>query len=611
MSPLAPDWVRTVDARTLRADAAAGLLGALLVLPQGIAFATLAGLPPQYGLYSAVVPTIVAALAGSSLHVVSGPTNANSLAIFAALAPLAVVGGPQYIALALTVTVLVGVIQLAVGAARLGGLTDFISPSVLLGFTAGAALLIACYALPEAFDLVLEGSTGPFDEVRRVVQNWETISWPAAAVAAMTLAWTLLARRLLRPAPFMLIGLAAGWATAEALGRLGVGEPVRTIGHIPTPIPPLTLPVAPLETLVTLVPIAGALAIVALGQSVSIAKTVAARSGQHIDVNREFIGQGLANVLGGFFSSYLSCGSLNRSVPNLEAGAKTPLAAVFSAVLLVALVAAASPLIQNIPTAAVAALLLYTAWSLLEVRRFLEIGRVSRTEFAIAAVTLVAMLVFPFHVAILIGVAFSLVAFLHRTAHPNVLSLAPDRETSSGRLTPLDELGGAPECPQLKLLRIEGATYFGAAQYVADRLAEMRLRTPSQKRLLVMARSMNFLDVAGAELWEREMQRRRIIGGDLYFHRPRRAVLDLWRRTGFITRLGPDHVFDSKREAIGAIYRALDPAVCAACTARIFRECGPTPATAAAKDAPASATAAPSQRDRLDGRGDPSPQFGS
>ena len=157
-SPLSPpglaerlfgSWVRRVSAQTLRADVLAGLLGAVLVLPQGIAFATLAGLPPEYGLYTAIVPCIVAALWGSSWHVMSGPTNANSLALFAMLSPLALAFSPAYIQLALAVTVMVGLMQWLIGALRLGSLANFISPSALFGFTAGAALLIAVHALPE------------------------------------------------------------------------------------------------------------------------------------------------------------------------------------------------------------------------------------------------------------------------------------------------------------------------------------------------------------------------------------------------------------------------------------------------------------------------------
>ena len=574
MVSLTSGWPRAVTSATLGADAQAGLLGALLVLPQGIAFATLAGLPPQYGLYSAIVPTIVAAAFGSSRHVVSGPTNANSLAILAAISPLATVGEPRFVALALSVTVLVGVIQLAVGAFRLGGLTDFLSPAVLLGFMTGAAALIACYALPDFLGVELRTGDGPFGEVLSLVSGWRFINPAALAVAMTTFAVTLGVRHFAKRLPFMLIGLAAGYAvSALILPHVG-GRPVAVVGAIPSPLPSFRQPFESFASVIELLPTAFALALVALGQSVSIAKAIAERSGQRIDVNREFIGQGLANVAGGFFSAYLACGSLNRSVPNLQAGARTPLAAIFSAFFLVALVAVAGPWLGALPMPAVAALLIYTAWSLIDVRRFVTVARISRIEFAIAAATFAAMLVAPFHVAILIGAGVSLVVYLHRTAHPNFYVLAPDRKTDIGRFTAIEDLVSPVECPQLKLLRIEGATYFGAAQYVGDRLHDLRTQFPTQKRLLIMAKSLNFIDVAGAELWDREMTRRRLAGGDLYFHRPRKQVLEVWTRSGFLRRLGSKNVFHSKTDAIGKIFSELDPKICQACQARIFRECG-------------------------------------
>ncbi len=569
-------WWRDVSSTTIRDDALAGLLGALLVLPQGIAFATLAGLPPQYGIFSAFVPTIVAAVFGSSLHVVSGPTNANSLAIFAAITPLAAAGSPDYIVLVLAVTVMVGVIQLLVGAFRLGGLTDFLSPAVLLGFTSGAATLIACYALPGFFGVTLQNPHGPFGEVVAVARRWHEFNWTAAGVASVTLVTTALARRLAPKAPFMLSGLAAGWLLSELSEHMALGRSVDVIGSIPSVLPTPSLPIAPIETLAGLGPTACALAVIALGQSVSIAKAVASRSGQRIDVNREFIGQGLSNIAGGFFSSYLSCGSLNRSLPNLEAGARTPLAAVFSSFILLAMVAVAAPILKDIPQSAIAALLIYTAWSLLGIQRSIEIARASRAEFAIAAATFAAMLFVPFHIAILIGAGSSLAVYLHRTSHPRMFTLAPNHNTENGQFVPVEQLERPTECPQLKMLRIEGATYFGAAQYVADQLHEIRRRRPDQKHLLVMAKSMNFVDFAGAEVWEAEAARRKRAGGDLYFHRPRSAVTEVWRKTGFLDRLGQDHIFESKSEAVRAIFHKLDHQACAHCKVRIFRECGPS-----------------------------------
>lgn len=576
---LLPAWRHRVSAASLRADLLAGLLGAVLVLPQGVAFATLAGLPPQYGIYTAVVPCIVAALFGSSWHVMSGPTNANSLALFAMLSPIALAGGPEYINLALAVTVLVGLFQLAVGTLRLGSLANFISPSVLLGFTCGAAALIALYALKDLFGLAVPAGTPAFGVVLHLAGHLDTIHWGAVAVGAVTLVVTLVVRRASRRLPFMLLGLLAGYAVAMALNHWpgGAGH-VAVIGRIPAAIPPFHVPDIAWRTVPDLLGIASALTIVALGQSISIAKAVALRSGQHIDANREFIGQGLSNIAGGFFSAYVSCGSLNRSMPNFEAGARTPLASVFSALLLVALVAVSAPLLAQIPLAAIAAMLLLVAWGLFDFARLRRIALISRTEFAIALGTFVATLVIRLEMAVLLGTILSLVAYLYRTARPAVRSLVPDADDPGRRFTPLDELRRPqPECPQLKLLRMEGAIFFGAVQHVSDRLHDARRDNPGQLHLLAMTKSMNFIDLAGAEMWEAELAERRAAGGDLYFHRPRTQVLQTWDQTGFAAKLGEDHIFSTKRQALHTIVRRLDPEICARCRVRIFEECATQP----------------------------------
>ncbi|KOQ20204.1 sulfate transporter, partial [Achromobacter xylosoxidans] len=351
---------------------------------------------------------------------------------------------------------------------------------------------------------------------------------------------------------------------------------VPVLGDLAQPWPPFHVPRVDWRALPDLLSLAFALTIVALAQSISIAKAVAARSGQRIDANREFIGQGLSNVVGGFFSCYLSCGSLNRSIPNYEAGAKTPLAAVFSALLLMALVALSGPLLARIPHAAIAGLLLLVAWTLLDVPRWRQLIRTQRGESAIAAATLAATVTIRMEVAILLGTVLSLMAYLHRTSRPAMRTMGFDSRGLERRFVVLAQQPEAlPECPQLKLLRMEGSVYFGAAAHVAQRLQDLRSGPDAPRHLLVMAKSMNFIDLAGAQVWEDELAARRAMGGDLYFHRPRPEVLDMWRRTGFLERLGADHVFPDKATALHAIYARLDRGICARCSAKVFWECQP------------------------------------
>ncbi len=573
-------WLPLVSKTGLRADALAGLLGAVLVLPQGIAFATLAGLPPQYGLYSAIVPCVVAALFGSSWHVVSGPTNANSLALFAMLAPLAVAGTPRYIELALAVTVLVGVLQWLVGITRLGSLASFISPAALLGFTGGAALLIVLHAGGSLLELPASEAHGSAAAVARIVNGLPATSPGALAVGLLTIGAVLVTRRVNRRLPSLLVGLAVGTAAATGLNasaaRLGV-RTVETVGAFPSAWPPFGVPRMEWTALPDLLAIAVALTIVALAQSISIAKVVAARSGQRLEANREFIGQGLSNIVGGFFSCYVSCGSLNRSMPNLESGARTPLAAVFSAAWLLMLTAAAAPVLALIPMAAIAGLLLVVAWSLIDVSHWRHLWRVARTDFTVAAATAAATVSIRMEVAILIGTIASLGSYLYRTSRPAMRSMGFDTMAPERPFVVVDDNPAAlPQCRKLKLLRMEGSVYFGATQHVADRLHALRLEPGAPRHLLVMAKSMNFIDLAGADLWHGEMLARRAMGGDLYFHRPRPPVLELWERTGFLDALGRDHVFTDKRSAIRSILARAsggggDP--CAGCGQRVFWEC--------------------------------------
>ena len=570
------DWTQRVTPTTLRSDALAGLLGAVLVLPQGIAFATLAGLPPEYGLYTAIVPCIIAALFGSSWHVMSGPTNANSLALFAMLSPLALAFTPAYIQLALAVTLMVGVMQFLIGVLRLGSLANFISPAALFGFTSGAAVLIAVYALPDFLGLPPAKERGALAVLMHVGSQLAQLD-KSALLVGVTTVLVALGVRYVRPGwPFMLIGLAAATALA-----VGANLTVRTVGHISTPWPQFALPNFTdfsWASVSELLGLAFALTIVALGQAISIAKAVAAKSGQRIDANREFRGQGLSNIVGGFFSCYVSCGSMNRSMPNLQAGARTPLAAVFSAVLLLALVAVSSALLAKIPMAALAGLLLLVSVSLFDAPRWREVFTLSRTEFGVALATLIATLTIRLEMAILLGTLLSLMTFLYRTSKPAMRTMGFDQEGADRHFAVLDNNPNAlAECPQLKLLRMEGEVYFGATQHVADKLHALRHERNPQKHLLVMGKSMNFIDLAGAKLWEQELNARRAMGGDLYFHRPRPEVIAMWQTTGFTRLLGPEHQFPDKRVAIATIFPKLDKQICRTCTVRVFWECQQLP----------------------------------
>jgi len=403
----APVWR---EPGTLRADLMAGLTGAVVVLPQGVAFATLAGLPPQYGLYAAMLPCIVAALFGSSRLMVTGPANAISLTTMALIAPLAVAGTPQYVQLVLTLTFLVGAMQLLLGLARVGAIVERVPHSVVVGFTAGAALLIIFNQLPVALGLNLPRGSSAWHQLRGVLTHLSELQVPAVLAALVTIAVAVLARPLNRWVPAMLLAVLAGTLAVKLMVWLAPGWPaLATVQALPGPLPPLSWPDLSIATVRSLFGATLVMTLLALTEATAIAKAVARQYDDTLDGNREFIGQGLANLAGSFFSSMPASGSFNRSGVNVEAGARTPLAAASAAVFLVLILSAVAPLAGHLPLAVVAGLLFVVAWGLIDLAEMRRMWLEEPLERAPLAVTLVGTVALSLEWAILLGITSALI----------------------------------------------------------------------------------------------------------------------------------------------------------------------------------------------------------
>ena len=565
-------WWPMVDRRTLRADALAGLTGAAVVLPQGVAFATIAGLPPEYGLYAAMVPAVIAALFGSSWHLVSGPTTAISIVIYSTMSGIAVPGTPEYIRLVLMVTFLTGIFQLAMGLARMGALVNFISHTVVLGFTAGAGLLIMSTQLPHFLGIPMPRGISFAETLQLTAAGIDQINWYVASVGTLTLLVGVFVRRRYRRLPYMIVAMIAGSLYTAALGlipQLDARNQIETVKALSGIFPQFSAPDFSLESLRKTASIAVAITMLGLTEAVSIARAIAVRSEQRIDGNQEFIGQGLSNIAGSFFSAYASSGSFNRSGVNYEAGARTPLAAVLSSVFLLLIVLLVAPLVQFLPVPTMAGILFMVAWGLIDIAQIRNIIRTSLPESIVLGVTLLATLFVQLEFAIYAGILLSLMLYLKRTSHPVILDVKPDPEEGSYHYS-ADT--GLPDCPQLKCVRINGSLFFGAVDHAQQVLQKYGERTP-QKHLLIVASGINFVDVAGAEMLAHEAKRRRRAGGGLYFYRIKDEVVRLLKRGGYMRDIGEDHVFPVKHPALATIYPRLDVATCRDCRLRIFREC--------------------------------------
>ncbi len=565
-------WWPKVNQVTLRADALAGLTGAVVVLPQGVAFATIAGMPPEYGLYAAMIPAIIAALFGSSWHLVSGPTTAISIVIYSTMSGLAVPGTAEYIRLVLMVTFLTGIFQLAMGLARMGALVNFISHTVVLGFTAGAGMLIIGTQIQHFFGIPMPRGISFAETLHQTLLGIDNINWYVTSVGMITLLVGIFVKQRFRKLPYMIVAMIAGSLYAALLGmipQLEIRGQIETVKALSGIFPQFSAPDLTLESLRKTASIAVAITMLGLTEAVSIARAIAVRSEQRIDGNQEFIGQGLSNLIGSFFSAYASSGSFNRSGVNYEAGARTPLAAVLSAVFLLLIVLLVAPLVQFLPVPTMAGILFMVAWGLIDIKQIRGILRTSLPESVVLGVTLLATLFVQLEFAIYAGILLSLLLYLKRTSHPVILDVKPDPAPDSYHYS-ADT--GLPDCPQLKCLRINGSVFFGAVDHIQQTLHEIGEKTP-QKNVLIVSSGINFADVAGAELFAHEAKRRRRLGGGLYFYRLKDEVVRLLNRGGYIDEIGSERLFPVKSRALAAIYPKLDSAVCRDCKIRIFREC--------------------------------------
>jgi sulfate permease, SulP family len=403
----------------IRADVLAGLTGAIVVLPQGIAFALLAGMPPHYGLYAAMVPCLIAALFGSSRLMVTGPANAISLTTMALIAPLALPESTQYVALVLTLSFLVGVIQLALGFSGIGRWVEKVPHSVIVGFTAGAAVLIINSQVGTLLGINIPRGTDVMDTLKAIATlglNGD-IQWQSITLVIITLSIIRLWRPLNKYVPSMLIAVIIG-AIAAILIELAfpLMNQFKRVSDIPGAFPPLSMPDLSPSTLQQLFAATLIMTLLASTEAMAIARAIALKTKDTFNANQEFIGQGLANVAGSFFSAYPSSGSFNRTGVNLAAGGKTPLAALCAAVFLIIILAFVSPLAKHIPYVVIASLLLLVAWKLIDLKQIRHEFRMGKKEWVPMVITAIGTITIALEWAILIGIFSS--ALMHQILKP-------------------------------------------------------------------------------------------------------------------------------------------------------------------------------------------------
>ena len=561
-------WIRGYGKRHIKADLFAGLTVAVVAVPQSMACALIAGLPVQYGLYASIVPTIVGCLWGSSSHLITGPTTAVSLVVFSSLSPLARPDTPAYLVLAFFLALLVGVIQIGMGVARVGALLNFVSHAVLLGFTAGAAVLIAFKQVPGLLGIKVAKTSVFHEHLFNIITHLHQTELITFLLGIITIIVILVIKRSRPNWPGTLIAMVfvGILVTVFNLDRRGVA----VVGAIPRSLPPFSVPdFGDITQIGQLVPGALAIAILGLVEAVSIAKSIADQTRQRLNINREFIGQGLANIAASLFSGYPGSGSFVRSTVNFRSGGKTPISGIISGLAVAATVLLAAPLAAKLPMSALAGVLIVVAYGMVHKEDTVRTIRATRGDAAVLVITFLSTLLLNIEFAIYVGVLLSIGLHLAATSHPRIQSVVPDPKTT--KMVPADF---GETCCQMDILDIEGSIFFGSAAFVLDNLQRRLRSAPHITHVLIRMHRVNTLDASGIHLLEIVEEEIRQRGGGFFFSGLNHRVFEVFKNSGMLKEIGETHIRTTTGAAIRqAMRESFCPAVCAACEVAVFREC--------------------------------------
>jgi SulP family sulfate permease len=549
-------------AKTLRADIVAGITLAMIIVPQSMAYAKLAGLPPVYGLYAAFLPPVVAALFGSSRQLATGPVAIASLISAATVQTVAPPGTQAYISYAILLALMVGVLRLGLGVLRLGMLVNLLSGPVVIGFTNAAALIIGTSQVHYIFGVEAQSGEYHFQTVGHVVMAaLEGTHWPTVGMSFLTAALLILTRRWWPRLPRVMIAVIVTSCVAYFSGYAEANGQV--VGEIPQGLPRLQIPVIDFEIMSRLFWGAITLTLIGLMEAMSIAKAIATRTKQRIDVNQELIGQGMANLVGSFFQSYAVSGSFSRSAVNHYSGALTGFSSVVMSAFVMLTLLFLTPLLYHLPLATLAMIIVSALANIVQVKPVVDAWRVNTKDGLIGIITFVCTLLLApkLYLGIAIGVVLSLGIYIHRTMRPHVAYLS---RHADGTLRDAQTHGLALD-QRIAILRFDGRLYFGASSYFEDQVLEAVHRVPELRYLVIDAGGINRVDATGEQTLRQVIERLRAINIDVYFTRAKRQFTDALERTGTLDYIGRDHFFAWNQHALEHLWSLMEPTYKARC----------------------------------------------
>jgi len=563
-------WLKTYQAAFLKGDAIAGLTVAVVLIPQAMAYAMLAGLPPVYGLYAGAVTPLIGALWGSLRQLATGPIAIMSLLVLTTLTPIAEPGSPQFVELAFLLAFLVGGIYLLIGIFRLGLIMSFISHSAVMGFTSAASLIIISTQLPHLFGIQIERHEYMFPKLVAIGQALPGLHWPTLGIGVLALVIIYGIKKFKPNFPGALVALVITTLIVYflKLHESGVAILGKNEGGLPLP----ALPPFDFDMIFALTGPAVVLALVSFAETYSVGKSVAAQTKQKLDVDQEFVGQGVANLVGSFFQCYPVSGSFSRTAINFASGARTGIASAITTGTVIITLLFLTPLLTYIPKASLAALIITAVLMLFHPREVFRLWKMNRHDGIVAICVFTLSLLSKPDYALLIGILMSLVFFLWKTMRPRIVRISKDPELNMFVNADLFE---KPGCPQILHLRSDNSIYFANAEYTVESILERmeEVDTPV-KFLLLDLQAMAFIDITGIEelrVLKEETNTKNMELALMEIHLPVQEVME---SSGFMAEMNPELILQKRGEAITVLFKHLDHNYCKnVCPHALFFEC--------------------------------------
>jgi SulP family sulfate permease len=527
-------WIRNYDREDLSKDLSAGLIVAVMLIPQGMAYALLAGLPPIYGLYASTVPAIVYALFGTSRHMPVGPPALMALLTFAGVSTLAEPGSGQYISLALLLALMAGALQLAIGLLKMGFITNFIPHPVLSGFIYASAIIIAISQTKYILGISVSGEHSTVSTTLEIGKQIEDTNLITLVLGASSILALVLFAKMMPHLPGPLIVASTSTLAVYLLGLEDRG--VQVVGDVPRGLPGLSLPLLNLEAFRVLLPAALTVAFVGFIESISVAKAIAAKEKYKIDSNQELKALGFANISAAFFSGFPVAGSFSRTAVQYQSGAKTQLASITTAVMILVTLLFLTPLFYYLPNAALAAVILVAVYKLLDLKDAKRIFEIRRADGYALLLTFVLTLLIGVEEGIIIGALFALLAFIRRTAYPNIAELGyvEEKEAFLG----VNSYPRAKTFPEVLIIRFDAALYYANVPFLEEWLIKAVADRPKLSWIIIDCRAVNTIDTTAIEGLEDLVSGYRSRGIEVLFSHVKRRVRERLQKAGWDKKFG-------------------------------------------------------------------------